>query len=607
MPAKKDEEKTRIAIAMISEQKAYTVANNLKELCRLAEKAGRMGCDLFATEENALTLFSGETVKAPGKETRALGAICREHKMYITLGARISEKAGVLRNATILLDRRGRVAGIYHKMQLINAEIRAGIVPGDEAMVFETDFGRIATAICYDAQFPETTRMMAVKGADLVLFPHVGGAVTGDMTSRTIAYDNTIWSASIGRGCCCVCDPRGNTVAKSKKMGELIVVDCALLRDTLSVNPGVGIARWRYHQWLERRPAAYDHFATPPLVIESEELPLYLSNPMTPGATVLDLVVVNRSSQQQQAELTLEAPARLRITTDEYVDWFIDQEFGETDWKPTPSSLKVDLKPGGRKRFKLRFRIPEDAVGYQLLRIGGTTASGWPVLWERQLFRAPTPPQCTVPKIKNREIPLSEWANLPLTANFMGGEAGSRTRVCVAHNGRELLIHAQCQRYGPWYDAEEYFEGALSALSVAREGLNISLNPESDLIFWLRLSRDGSQTTQRREKGVPVDRPSPKWHAEVEQGPRSWSAWVRIPLKSFGITPGNAPLPFNIQRAAPLPAKVDQRRALSKVVTGKHEIPAEERRGRSGVEWVAWSTHYSRIDNAAGMGSLLIQ
>src|SRR5436305_496958 len=79
---------------------------------------------------------SAETV--PGPTTDALAAVARRHGMWVICPI-VQREGGQRYNAAVLLDRRGAVAGIYHKIHPTIAEIRRGITPGTQATVFETD------------------------------------------------------------------------------------------------------------------------------------------------------------------------------------------------------------------------------------------------------------------------------------------------------------------------------------------------------------------------------------------------------------------------------------------------------------------------------------
>jgi hypothetical protein len=80
----------------------------------------------------------------------------------------------------VLIDRQGEVAGIYDKVYPYWGEL--GLTPlveiGSEAPVFDTDFGKLGMAICFDVNFPEVWKDLADKGAELVVWPSAYSAGT---------------------------------------------------------------------------------------------------------------------------------------------------------------------------------------------------------------------------------------------------------------------------------------------------------------------------------------------------------------------------------------------------------------------------------------------
>ncbi len=94
----------------------------------------------------------------------------RKNKCYIVYSAYRQLPDGTGRNSSVLIDRRGNIAGIYNKNHPTIGEIDKGIVCGTEAPVIECDFGRVGMAICFDLNFSEI-RMKYVKDKpDLILF-----------------------------------------------------------------------------------------------------------------------------------------------------------------------------------------------------------------------------------------------------------------------------------------------------------------------------------------------------------------------------------------------------------------------------------------------------
>ncbi|HLA40885.1 MAG TPA: carbon-nitrogen hydrolase family protein, partial [Candidatus Glassbacteria bacterium] len=146
------------------------------------DEAGRNGCDIACIGEGINLAGVGTPgVKypdiaepIPGPTTEMLGEVARRHKMYI-VGAMGERDGHAVYNTAVLIDRQGRVAGKYRKVYLPREEIEAGCTPGDDYPVFDTDFGRIGMMICWDLQYADPARALAVQGAEIVFCPIWGG------------------------------------------------------------------------------------------------------------------------------------------------------------------------------------------------------------------------------------------------------------------------------------------------------------------------------------------------------------------------------------------------------------------------------------------------
>ncbi len=101
----------------------------------------------------------------------AFAAIARENRCYIAYSAARKLADGSYRNSTQLIGRDGEVVGIYNKNHLVIGEtLKGGILCGKDAPVFETDFGRVAMAICFDLNFHELLEKYAPQRPDLLVF-----------------------------------------------------------------------------------------------------------------------------------------------------------------------------------------------------------------------------------------------------------------------------------------------------------------------------------------------------------------------------------------------------------------------------------------------------
>ncbi|MCX6620639.1 MAG: carbon-nitrogen hydrolase family protein, partial [Acidobacteria bacterium] len=103
---------------------------------------------------------------------------------------------------------------------------------GAEFPVVDTPLGRWGTLICMDRQLPETSRILAIKGAQLILVPAWGmHGEMNDTMMRTRAYENGVWVAFVHPRRCLFIDPRGAIIAQDTPGDEDQVVTAKILLD----------------------------------------------------------------------------------------------------------------------------------------------------------------------------------------------------------------------------------------------------------------------------------------------------------------------------------------------------------------------------------------
>jgi len=121
----------------------------------------------------------------PGPITERIGEAARRNGCYVVAG--MYERDGEqVHNTAVLIGREGEVVGVYRKMFPTPGEMEDGIVPGTETPVFETDFGRVGMAICWDLHFPrEVGCPMAERGVQLICWPSM---YQGGFQLRVWAY-----------------------------------------------------------------------------------------------------------------------------------------------------------------------------------------------------------------------------------------------------------------------------------------------------------------------------------------------------------------------------------------------------------------------------------
>ena len=144
-------------------------------------------CDMVPTkgaeEQAAWIRLRGTAV------LEAVRAYASKHDCYIVYSAHRERADGRFANSSQLIDRSGQVVACYDKVFPTVGESGCRgcpIVPGTEAVVAETDFGRVGFAICFDLNFPELRRMYAEKHPDIICF---SSFFDGDFQQRTWARD----------------------------------------------------------------------------------------------------------------------------------------------------------------------------------------------------------------------------------------------------------------------------------------------------------------------------------------------------------------------------------------------------------------------------------
>lgn len=120
-------------------------------------------------EEAAIAHFQAGAIRIPGPETAALVELANEFQVSLVLG--VAERVdATYYNTVLLIDPEG-IYGIYRKLHLTRRD-RHWATPGDLGLpTFDTPVGRIGLATGYDVLFPETSRILASKGTDLVCAP----------------------------------------------------------------------------------------------------------------------------------------------------------------------------------------------------------------------------------------------------------------------------------------------------------------------------------------------------------------------------------------------------------------------------------------------------
>ena len=207
-------------------------AENVERFIEAVEKAVPGKVDLILLPEGITLVGTGKKYAdvaepVPGPTTTRLGQYARRRNAWIVAGI-YEREAPAIYNTAILLDRQGRLAGKYRKVYLPREEIEGGLRPGDDFPVFQTDFGRIGIMICWDLQYADPARHLALKGAELVLLPIWGG---NEALPKARALENHIYLAASGYDHpTYILDPEGRTLATAPELGQAAIATLDLNR-----------------------------------------------------------------------------------------------------------------------------------------------------------------------------------------------------------------------------------------------------------------------------------------------------------------------------------------------------------------------------------------
>jgi predicted amidohydrolase len=208
---------------------------NLEEFEPFIKEAAKQGADIVCLPEG-ITLVGTDlnyveaSEPVPGPTTDFLGKIAYALNIYIVAG--LLERSGeAVYNTAVLIDRKGNLAGKYRKVCLPREEIEGGVTPGNELPVFETDFGTIGMMICWDVTFPEVSRTLAQKGAEVIFLPIWGGNLT---LTQARAIENQVYivssSYSMKTG---IFDLEGKLIREASPENRVIVADVDLNQQKL--------------------------------------------------------------------------------------------------------------------------------------------------------------------------------------------------------------------------------------------------------------------------------------------------------------------------------------------------------------------------------------
>lgn len=187
-------------------------------------------------------------VEMPCDFEKEMQALAKKHNIWLLPGSIFEKREGNIYNTASVINPQGEIVKRYSKMFPFYP-YEVGVTPGNEFCVFDVpDVGCFGVSICYDMWFPETTRTLAVMGAEVILHPTLTGTIDRDIElaiARSSAAINQCYIFDInglesgGSGRSIVCGPDGRILYQAQNTEEMIPIEIDLERVKRSRELGV--------------------------------------------------------------------------------------------------------------------------------------------------------------------------------------------------------------------------------------------------------------------------------------------------------------------------------------------------------------------------------
>ena len=174
----------KIKVALIQQSNSSELAINLQKLEANIRKVAQQGAQLVVLQElhNSLYFCQTEDVDVfdlaetiPGPSTEHFGRLAKELQVVIVTSLFEKRAPGLYHNTGVVFEKDGTMAGKYRKMHIPDDPAyyeKFYFTPGDLGFEpIKTSVGNLGLLICWDQWYPEAARLMALRGADVLIYP----------------------------------------------------------------------------------------------------------------------------------------------------------------------------------------------------------------------------------------------------------------------------------------------------------------------------------------------------------------------------------------------------------------------------------------------------
>ncbi|ADC46454.1 N-carbamoyl-D-amino acid amidohydrolase AguB [Methanobrevibacter ruminantium M1] len=211
----------KIKIALCQMNVVDNKDENIKKAIEMIKESKKQGADLAILPEmfncpyeNEKFIKYGETLE-DSRTLKSISETANEENIYVLAGSvpelvlNDSSNENNLYNTSVFFDNEGKILGKHRKVHLFDIDIKDKIYfkesdtlsAGDDFTIIKTPFARIGIGICYDIRFVELSRILALNGAEILIFPGAFNLTTGpahwELLFRSRALDNQVYAIGV--------------------------------------------------------------------------------------------------------------------------------------------------------------------------------------------------------------------------------------------------------------------------------------------------------------------------------------------------------------------------------------------------------------------------
>lgn len=171
-------------VGLVQQKNTADIPANIQKLQDNIRKAAAMGAELVVLQElhNGLYFCQTENTEIfnqaepiPGPSTETFGKLAKELGIVLVLSLFERRAPGLYHNTAVVLEKDGSIAGKYRKMHIPDDPAyyeKFYFTPGDLGFEpIDTSVGRLGVLVCWDQWYPEAARLMAMRGAEMLIYP----------------------------------------------------------------------------------------------------------------------------------------------------------------------------------------------------------------------------------------------------------------------------------------------------------------------------------------------------------------------------------------------------------------------------------------------------